>query len=106
MKSVLQDNEFEAGNRRLDIDCCQCAWPTGWLLGRREFCSAEGLGWCLLFPLDRGKRRLCAKMRKHRKVFKGKGCHRNSGIVREMKKVGRSTGRLGVQQRWQSETGH
>lgn len=44
-----------------------------------------GLGWCLVFPLDRGKRRLCAKIRKHRKVFKGKGCHRNSGIVREMK---------------------
>lgn len=39
MKSVQQDNEFEAGNRRLDVECCQCAWPTAWLSGRREFGS-------------------------------------------------------------------
>lgn len=43
---------------------------------------------------------MCGGMRKRRKIFKGGGKQKKSGIVGEMSKVDMSTRRLGVQQRW------
>lgn len=43
---------------------------------------------------------MCGGMRKCRKIFKGGGKQKKSGIVGEMSKVDKSTRRLGVQQRW------
>lgn len=43
---------------------------------------------------------MCGGMRKCRKIFKGGGKQKKSGIVGEMSKVDKSTRMLGVQQRW------
>lgn len=66
--------------------------PNDWV---RE-AAREGVSKKVCF-LDKGKQtgRPGCGIRKYSKVFKGRGQQRKSGIVREMKKVGRSTGRHG-----------
>lgn len=58
--------------------------------------AREGVSKKVCF-LDKGKQtgRSSSRIRKYSKVVKGRGQQRKSGIVREMKKVGRSTGRRG-----------
>lgn len=34
--SVRQVNEFEAGNRRGNVECCQCERRVGWMSVRRD----------------------------------------------------------------------
>lgn len=54
-----------------------------------------------MYPLHKGKRTkgVSGGMGKYKNVFKGRGHQIQSGIVMDIKKVDRSSGRLGIRQR-------
>lgn len=80
-------------------------WDGVWVLGKTYQMTGESSAVvprrCSVCPLDRPKRtkKLGCGMRKYKKVFKERGWQRISGIGRMFKKVDRSTGKRGVQER-------